>query len=83
MDLSAKMPDTGGMMRPLPIAFLAACFSFWRRRRMRAAPRSRVEAGVKEAGLALAGPKPFVDIVCPIMQEQAEARGLRRCRSCA
>jgi hypothetical protein len=37
---------------------------------------ARVEAGVKEAGLALAGPKPFVDIVCPIMQEQAEARGL-------
>ena len=35
-----------------------------------------VEAGVKEAGLALAGPKPFVDIVCPIMQQQAEARGL-------
>ena len=37
---------------------------------------SPVEAGVKEAGVALAGPKPFVDIVCPIMQEQAEARGL-------
>ena len=36
----------------------------------------QVEAGVKEAGLALAGPKPFVDIVCPIMQEQAEARNL-------
>ena len=35
-----------------------------------------VEAGVKQAGLALAGPKPFVDIVCPIMQQQAEARGL-------
>ena len=35
-----------------------------------------VEAGAKEAGLALAGPKPFVDIVCPIMQQQAEARGL-------
>jgi hypothetical protein len=37
---------------------------------------ARVEAGAKEAGLALAGPKPFVDIVCPIMQQQAEARGL-------
>jgi len=37
---------------------------------------TRVEAGVKAAGVALAGPKPFVDIVCPIMQEQAEARGL-------
>lgn len=35
-----------------------------------------VEAGVKQAGLALAGPKPFVDIVCPIMQQQAEARDL-------
>jgi hypothetical protein len=31
-----------------------------------------VEAGVKEAGLTLAGPKPFVDIVCPIMQQEAE-----------
>ncbi len=37
---------------------------------------SEVEAGIKEVGEALAGPKPFVDIVCPIMQEQAEARGL-------
>jgi hypothetical protein len=37
---------------------------------------ARVEAGAKEAGRALAGPKPFVDIVCPIMQQQAEARGL-------
>jgi hypothetical protein len=35
-----------------------------------------VEAGAKQAGLALAGPKPFVDVVCPIMQQQAEARGL-------
>jgi hypothetical protein len=35
-----------------------------------------VESGVKEAGVALAGPKPFVDIVCPIMQQQAESRGL-------
>ena len=37
---------------------------------------SRAAAGAKEAGLALAGPKPFVDIVCPIMQQQAESRGL-------
>src|SRR6478752_2566206 len=37
---------------------------------------ARVEAGVKETALALAGPKPFVDIVCPLMQQQAEARGL-------
>jgi hypothetical protein len=35
-----------------------------------------VAEGVKQAGMALAGPKPFVDIVCPIMQQQAEARGL-------
>lgn len=37
---------------------------------------ARVAAGVKQVGLALAGPKPFVDIVCPIMQQQAEARDL-------
>jgi hypothetical protein len=37
---------------------------------------ARVESGAKQVGLALAGPKPFVDIVCPIMQEQAEARHL-------
>jgi len=36
----------------------------------------RVKAGLKEAGVALAGRKPFVDIVCPIMQRQAEIRGL-------
>jgi hypothetical protein len=35
-----------------------------------------VAEGAKAAGLAAAGPKPFVDIVCPIMQEEAEARGL-------
>jgi Transglycosylase SLT domain/SPOR domain len=33
--------------------------------------------GVREAGLAAAGgPRPFVETVCPIMQEQAEAHGL-------
>jgi hypothetical protein len=37
---------------------------------------TQVAAGAKQAGLALAGPKPFVDIVCPIMQQQAEARDL-------
>ena len=31
---------------------------------------------MKEAALAIAGPKPFVDIVCPLMQQEAEARGL-------
>jgi len=35
-----------------------------------------VAAGIKAAGLAAAGPKPFVEIVCPLMQQQAEARGL-------
>jgi Transglycosylase SLT domain len=35
-----------------------------------------VAAGIKAAGLAAAGPKPFVDTVCPLMQQQAEARGL-------
>jgi hypothetical protein len=35
-----------------------------------------VEGGIRAAGFALAGPKPFVDIVCPIMQQQAEVRGL-------
>lgn len=35
-----------------------------------------VEAGVKEAGLALSGPKPFVEIVCPLMQQAAEDYGL-------
>jgi hypothetical protein len=46
---------------------------------MKAAQRdltARVEEGAKQAGLTLAGPKPFVDIVCPIMQAQAEARDL-------
>jgi transglycosylase-like protein with SLT domain len=37
---------------------------------------SNVAAGIKAAGLAAAGPKPFVEIVCPLMQQQAEARGL-------
>jgi len=37
---------------------------------------TQVETGAQQAGLALAGPKPFVDIVCPIMQQQAEARDL-------
>ncbi len=35
-----------------------------------------VKAGIKAAGLAAAGPKPFVETVCPLMQQQAEARGL-------
>lgn len=35
-----------------------------------------VAAGIEAAGLAAAGPLPFVQIVCPVMQKQAEARGL-------
>jgi hypothetical protein len=33
-------------------------------------------AGIKAAGIAAAGPRPFVEIVCPLMQQQAETRGL-------
>ncbi|MGV1015476.1 MAG: transglycosylase SLT domain-containing protein, partial [Methyloceanibacter sp.] len=35
-----------------------------------------VKAGLKAAGLEAAGPEPFVNIVCPLMQAQAEARRL-------
>ena len=57
------------MMRVLPATCLFAAFTL-------AAPCSQaaenhavasVEAGTKAAGLVAAGPKPFVDIVCPIM----------------
>jgi len=41
-----------------------------------AATITGVAAGIKAAGLAAAGPKPFVDTVCPLMQQQAEVRGL-------
>ncbi|HEV7463001.1 MAG TPA: lytic transglycosylase domain-containing protein [Methyloceanibacter sp.] len=77
MDLRADMSESGGM-RVLPIAAISVGLI------LLAAPSqggeaiavARVEAGLTEAGLAAAGPKPFVDIVCPIMQQQAEARGL-------
>jgi hypothetical protein len=72
--LLANESETGGM-RVLRIAVISAL--------LLASPghageesAARVAAGVKQAGLALAGPKPFVDIVCPIMQQQAEARDL-------
>lgn len=35
-----------------------------------------VKAGLKAAGYQAAGPKPFVEIVCPLMQQQAEAQDL-------
>jgi hypothetical protein len=66
------------MMRVLPAACLFAALAF-------ATPSSygaenaavaSVEAGINAAGLVAAGPKPFVDIVCPIMQQQAESRRL-------
>ena len=38
--------------------------------------RGRVAAGVTAAAEAAAGPRPFVEVVCPVMQQQAEARGL-------
>ncbi len=41
-----------------------------------AAERDAVTAGIEAAGAAAAGPLPFVQIVCPVMQKQAEARGL-------
>lgn len=35
-----------------------------------------VDRGVAAASAVAAGPEPFVDIVCPLMQQQADARGL-------
>lgn len=89
MDLRADMSETGGMMGVVRTASLAAGLAAGFL--LPASPsqagegsaEARVAAGVKQAGLALAGPKPFVDIVCPIMQQQAEARGCRPCPSCA
>lgn len=41
-----------------------------------AAERSQLEAGVRAAAEVAAGPEPFVDIVCPLMQQEAEQRHL-------
>ena len=41
-----------------------------------APPMSEVEAGAHAAALAAAGPEPFVDTVCPLIEEQAKARRL-------
>lgn len=78
MDLLADLAETGGMMRLFRIVSLAVGLLVLTSPSQAGAgvPSARVEDGVKAAGLALAGPKPFVDIVCPIMQQQAEARGL-------
>ena len=77
MDLRADMSESGGM-RVLPIAALSAGLILLTAPSQagEAIAVARVEAGLTEAGLAAAGPKPFVDIICPIMQQQAEARGL-------
>jgi Transglycosylase SLT domain/SPOR domain len=64
------------MMRPVRISTFAAWLLLLASPADAGIVTTQVEAGVKETGLALAGPKPFVDIVCPIMQQQAEARGL-------
>ena len=35
-----------------------------------------VEKGIEAAAQVAAGPKPFVDTVCPLMREEADAKGL-------
>jgi len=78
MDLRAPMAQSGGMMGTLQALFLAAWLglSIHGAYAAEAFDITGVAAGIKAAGLAAAGPKPFVDTVCPLMQEQAEARGL-------
>jgi hypothetical protein len=78
MDLRTDLSETGGMMGVLRTASVAAGLLLLASpsNAGEASAVASVESGVKQAGLALAGPKPFVDIVCPIMQQQAEARGL-------
>ena len=41
-----------------------------------AEPATAVVGGVKAAAAVAAGPRPFVEIVCPYMQQEAEQRGL-------
>src|SRR5262245_40617370 len=36
-----------------------------------------VEKGIEAAAAVAAGPKPFVDTVCPLMREEADAKGLQ------
>jgi hypothetical protein len=76
VDLGGDMSDTGGMMRVLCIAALVGGPLLASVSHAEDGSAGQVAEGVKQAGLALAGPKPFVDIVCPIMQQQAETRGL-------
>jgi hypothetical protein len=71
------MSENGGMMRVLQTLL----FSAWLLGGGAALAADTfdiapVAAGIKAAGLAAARPKPFVETVCPLMQQQAEARGL-------
>ena len=74
MDLS----ETRLMKRVLTATCLAFAFvTFaWPSHGAQGGAALSVASGAKAAAEAAAGPKPFVDIVCPIMQQQAEARGL-------
>jgi len=64
-------------MRRIWTILVAAAFGATLPSSVQAADRnSAVAGGIKAAGRVAAGPRPFVDIVCPFMQHQAEARGL-------
>jgi len=78
MDLAAPMAQSGRMMGALQALLLFALLVFGgsAAHAAEAFDITGVAAGIKAAGLAAAGPKPFVDTVCPLMQQQAEARGL-------
>lgn len=77
MDLLAAMAQTGGML-----SAVRALLTVWLL--LGASPSEAADAfkvtgvagGLKAAGYAAAGPRPFVDTVCPLMQQQAEARNL-------
>ena len=66
------------MMRAIRVLLLALCVALGTQRAGAAetSEAARVTAGTEAAALAAAGPRPFVDTVCPLMQQQAEARGL-------
>src|SRR5665648_264621 len=78
MDPPAPMAQSGRMMGALQALLLFALLVFGGRaaQAANAVEITGVAAGIKAAGVAAAGPKPFVDTVCPLMQQQAEARGL-------
>jgi hypothetical protein len=78
MDLSAPMAQSVPMMGALRVLLLAGCVALGTHGAGAAETSevTSVTAGIEAAGLAAAGPRPFVDTVCPLMQQQAEARGL-------